>query len=59
MTAMPRLMEKSVKIVMWKFLRGGATFIPGATSIPESRVFKHLANENDLKSIFNQLLKFY
>ena len=23
---------------MWKFLRGGATFIPGATSIPESRV---------------------
>ena len=24
--------------MMWKFLRGGATFIPGATSIPESRV---------------------
>ena len=23
---------------MWKFFRGGATFIPGATSIPESRV---------------------
>ena len=23
---------------MWKFLRGGATFIPGGTSIPESRV---------------------
>ena len=24
---------------MWKFLRGGATLIPGATFIPESRVF--------------------
>ena len=23
---------------MWKFLRGGATAIPGATFIPESRV---------------------
>ena len=23
---------------MWKFLRGGATVIPGATFIPESRV---------------------
>ena len=23
---------------MWNFLRGGATFIPGATSISESRV---------------------
>ena len=38
MTAMPRLMKQSIKIVMWKILRGGATFIPGATSIPESRV---------------------
>ena len=38
MTAMPRLMLKSIKIIMWKFLRGGATFIPGATSISESRV---------------------
>ena len=25
---------------MWKFLRGGATIIPGATFIPESRVNK-------------------
>ena len=24
--------------MMWKFLRGGATVIPGATFIPESRV---------------------
>ena len=24
--------------MMWKFLRGGATVIPGGTSIPESRV---------------------
>ena len=38
MTAMPRLMQKSIKIVMWKFLRGGATVISGGTFIPESRV---------------------
>ena len=42
MTAMPRLKgiksRLSIKIVMWKFLRGGATLIPGATFIPESRV---------------------
>ena len=24
--------------MMWKFIKGGATVIPGATSIPESRV---------------------
>ena len=30
--------KKSIKIVMWKFLGGGATVVPGATSIPESRV---------------------
>ena len=29
---------KWIKIMMWKFLIGGATFIPGGTSIPESRV---------------------
>ena len=40
MTAMPRLMYKSNKIMMWKFLRGEATVIPGATFIPESRVRK-------------------
>jgi hypothetical protein len=28
----------SIKIVMWKFLRGRANVIPGGTSIPESRV---------------------
>ena len=36
--AMLRLMWKSIKILMWKFLRGGATVIPGAMFIPESRV---------------------
>ena len=31
--------EKSIKIVVWKYLGGGgATVIPGATFIPESRV---------------------
>ena len=29
---------------MWKFLGGGATVIPGATSIPESRVAKLVAS---------------
>ena len=39
MTALPRLMSKSVKIVMWKKGGGGgATVIPGGSSIPESRV---------------------
>ena len=38
MIAMPRLVWKSIKIMMWKFLRGGATVIPGASFIPESRV---------------------
>ena len=28
--------------MMWKFLRGGATVIPGATFIPESRVGGHM-----------------
>ena len=41
MTAMPRLILKSIKIVMSNFLRGGATFIPGATSIPESNSSHH------------------
>ena len=27
---------------MWKFLRGGTTFIPGGTSIPESRVHTYI-----------------
>ena len=31
-------MQKINKIMMWKILRGGATAIPGATFIPESRV---------------------
>ena len=31
-------MQKSIKIVMWNFLRGGATVIPGGTFIPEARV---------------------
>ena len=31
--------------MMWKFLRGGATVIPGATFIPESRVIRK-AKEN-------------
>ena len=30
--------------MMWKFLRGGATVIPGATFIPESRVACILLN---------------
>ena len=30
--------KKSIKIVMWKFLRFGVTDIPGATFIPRSRV---------------------
>ena len=30
--------EKSIKIVVWKYLGGGATVIPGTTFIPESRV---------------------
>ena len=55
MTAMPRLMEKSVKIVMWKFLRGGATFIPGATSIPESRVLEELINLRKIELIYSSL----
>ena len=29
--------EKSIKIVVWKYLGGGATVIPGTTFIPESR----------------------
>ena len=28
--------------MMWNFLRGGATVIPGATFIPESRVKKNV-----------------
>jgi hypothetical protein len=35
-TAMPWLMLKWIKILMLKFLGGGATFIQGGTSIPES-----------------------
>ena len=38
MIAMPRLIEKSTKIMMWNFFRGGATVISGAMFIPESRV---------------------
>ena len=49
MTAMPRLKgiksRLSIKIVMWKFLRGGATLIPGATFIPESRVHTMIISE--------------
>ena len=40
MTAMPRLMKKSIKIMVWKIFRGGAMVIQGATFIPESRVAK-------------------
>ena len=36
---------------MWKFLRGGATIIPGATFIPESRVC--LTFESPTFPIFN------
>ena len=32
---------------MWKFLRGGATVIPGATFIPESRVINNYVDDND------------
>ena len=31
---------------MWKILRGGATVIPGATFIPESRVWRQTRNSN-------------
>ena len=30
--------------MMWNFLRGGATVIPGATFIPESRVCKGVSD---------------
>ena len=34
---------------MWKFLRGGATVIPGATFIPESRVPRYYRNDLSLE----------
>ena len=40
---------------MWKFLRGGATFIPGATSIPESRVLEELINLRKIELIYSSL----
>ena len=51
MIAMPRLIQKSIKILMWKFLRGGATVIPGATFIPDSRV-SHIELEHPVYHIF-------
>ena len=44
--------------MMWKFLRGGATVIPGATFIPESRVVKKKYNI-DLVECSNLLPFFY
>ena len=32
---------------MWKFLRGGATVIPGATFIPESRVLTYYSHPSN------------
>ena len=42
---------------MWKFLRGGATFIPGATSIPDSRVAGSEASEFGYESLFYKYKK--
>jgi hypothetical protein len=38
---------------MWKFLRGGATVIPGAMFIPESRVTNSL-KKNALTELFRK-----
>ena len=38
--------------MMWKFLRGGATVIPGATFIPESSITEGEKEENNLARIF-------
>ena len=44
---------------MWKFLRGGATVIPGATFIPESRVLPFIFHGSNIPDKNSKLVLYY